>query len=146
VVGGRLIVLCIERDLGTERSEVLAAKIRRYQALARRGSGRPLTIGFVVDSQRRARTIRDLTSVDGGRGGPVHVATAEIESLSVDPFACRWTSGQLATRTVDRPNVDVQVQVPTLLPPCLLNAETLATLDERAVAMLSLRKSGLAHR
>ena len=54
-VSERAIALFIERDLGTERGEVLAEKIRRYRSVFARTPDHPVNVGFVVDSERRAR-------------------------------------------------------------------------------------------
>jgi hypothetical protein len=152
VVGGRLIVLCIERDLGTERSEVLAAKIRRYQALARRGSGRPLTVGFVVDSRRRARTIHDLVR-DGVRDG-LRVVTAQLESLATDPLGSPWSDGRSVIRIGELSGVEVDIPLAPLAPlapSCLIDRDALSALDDRGAGLLTqgtsdVRLHGMTYR
>jgi hypothetical protein len=59
-VGDRTLTLFIERDLGTERGEVLAEKIRRYRSLFARPPEAPIAVGFVLESARRASTIHAL--------------------------------------------------------------------------------------
>jgi hypothetical protein len=49
-VGDRTLTLFIERDLSTERGEVLAEKIRRYRSLFARPPDAPIVVGFVADS------------------------------------------------------------------------------------------------
>jgi hypothetical protein len=135
-IGRRLIVLCIERDLGTERSEILAAKIRRYRRLSQRGSGRPISVAFIVDSARRARTIHDLAADE--RGGRLPIVSAQLEDLATELFGRPWSSGRSMVRTDELPAVDVDPALAPLAPTCLLEANTLATLDDRAAGMLLL--------
>lgn len=59
-VGDHLATLCIERDLGTERGERLADKIRRYASLLARAPAARVRVAFVVESDRRARSILDV--------------------------------------------------------------------------------------
>ena len=47
---------------GTERGEVLAEKIRRYRSVFARMPDLPVNVGFVVDSERRARTVHELAA------------------------------------------------------------------------------------
>ena len=52
-VADRAIILFIERDLGTERGEVLAEKIRLYRSVFARALDVPIPVGFCVPSDRR---------------------------------------------------------------------------------------------
>ena len=61
-VADRTLTMFIERDLGTERGEVIAEKVRRYRSLFARAPEGPIVVGFVVESARRASTIQSLAS------------------------------------------------------------------------------------
>ncbi len=90
--GERLIVLFIERDLGTERGGVLSDKVRGYDRLYRqRVAAHPLHVGFVVESHRRAYAIRRVLAraADETRLG-VWVTTEA--DLRADPYGCLWVS------------------------------------------------------
>jgi hypothetical protein len=55
-VGDRAVELFIERDLGTERGAILAAKARTYSSFLS-GHDVPMNVGFVVESARRAAAL-----------------------------------------------------------------------------------------
>ncbi|MCZ7538174.1 MAG: replication-relaxation family protein [Acidimicrobiia bacterium] len=59
-VGDRALTLFVERDLGTERGEALADKLRRYRSIISRIGPDGVRVGFVVPSPRRARAILDM--------------------------------------------------------------------------------------
>ena len=62
----------IERDLGTERGPVLAGKLDRYRRLYGYLPARaPLHVGFVVDSGRRAASVRARLRGGGAEGSVV---------------------------------------------------------------------------
>lgn len=85
-VRDRLIALFVERDLGSERGEALGEKIRRYRLVFAREPELPINVGFIVESERRARTVHTQAE---GRGGPavgVTVLTAIDDRLRRDPL------------------------------------------------------------
>ncbi len=55
-IGDRAVQLFIERDLGTERGAILAAKARTYSGY-RSADDVPMNVGFVVESARRAAAL-----------------------------------------------------------------------------------------
>lgn len=135
-VRDRVIPLFVERDLGTERGDALPEKIRRYRSVA---TGRPellLTVGFVVESERRARAIHEL--VRAGRGldaGPA-VVTAIAERLQRDPIGALWSDGQTARATRQLAHRAAPASPPILGPGRLADGDDLAALDDRGAAVL----------
>ena len=146
-VRDRVIPLFIERDLGTERGDALPEKIRRYRSVA---TGRPelvLTVGFVVESERRARTIHELARA--GRGldaGPAvrhrdrRAAPARPDRRAVvrRPDA----AARRASWRICRPSASL----PILGPGCLSDGDALAALDDRGVTVLAPLDGGTAER
>lgn len=89
--GEATVLLALERDLGTERGPVLAEKLARYRAFYDRAPNpAPLHVGFVVDSPRRAASVR--AGLRGaGAGGPVVAAWVVDEpALAADPYGAVW--------------------------------------------------------
>jgi hypothetical protein len=133
-VGGRSLALFVERDLGTERGEVLADKVRRYRSVFSQAPGDGIAVGFVVESARRAQSIHAL-----GRRlpGGLPVITAVANDLMRDPLGEVWFDGRLLRSTS-------YLGAPTALPfeqilvsGCLVEGDVLATFDDRAVSTLS---------
>jgi hypothetical protein len=135
-VGDRAIALFIERDLGTERGEVLAEKIRRYRSVFARTPDLPVNVGFVVDSERRARTVHELVSLRGGPDIRMSFLTAVDEQLRRDPLGAPWTDGSLQRPTRDLAPVSINVSWPIVTPGCLSDPEAIAALDDRGLSML----------
>lgn len=136
-VRDRLIALFVERDLGSERGEVLAEKIRRYRSVFARDPELPLNIGFVVESERRARTVHELLL--DRRGGPesrLTFLTTIDEQLRLDPLGGRWSDGRNAQPTRDLTPMSAAGSWPILTPGCLSDGDVLAALDDRGAAML----------
>ena len=135
-VRDRVIPLFVERDLGTERGDALPEKIRRYRSVA---AGRPelvLTVGFVVESERRARTIRELARAGRGLDAGPAVVTAIAERLQRDPIGALWSDGQNARTTRQFAHGPASAAMPILGPGCLSDGDALAALDDRAAAVL----------
>ena len=132
----RVIPLFIERDLGTERGDALPEKIRRYRSVA---SGRPdlvRTVGFVVESERRARTIHELAgSARGLDAGPLFVTTV-AERVLRDPISAPWSNGQTLRPTRQLAHLPTAASLPILGPGCLSDGDALAALDDRGEAVL----------
>lgn len=132
-VGDRLATLFIERDLGTERGEGLADKIRRYRSLLGRAPEAPVWVAFVVESERRGRSILEVARHRAASGAQF---LAGVNSLvRADPLGAGWWDGgtlrsirELATSPTD--------DIPILRPGCLSDAEAIAALDDRGAALL----------
>ena len=75
-VADRAVMMFIERDLGTERGEVLGEKIRRYRSVFARALDVPIHVGFVVESDRRAHTVHGLVTGRNTPGSGVRFLTA----------------------------------------------------------------------
>ena len=120
-VGRRTLALFLERDLGTERGEVLADKVRRYRSVFSRAPGDAMAVGFVVASDRRAQTIHAM-----GRRQPggLTLLTVVADQLLVDPLGATWLDGQ-QPRSIRELAAAGQDDGPILAPGCLLDAERL---------------------
>lgn len=137
--GDAMIVLFIERDLGTERGSVLVDKLRRYRNVYWRGKERQvLNVGIVVDSQRRAHAVRRIlraaeAKLDIARAVRVWVTTEG--ELTADPHGAVWISPAVdAIRTIDLEPHPIDEPWPILAPLCLATPDTLDVLDERVLA------------
>jgi hypothetical protein len=144
--GDASIVLAIERDLGTERGPVLAGKLERYRRVYDYSPDRaPLHVGFVVDSVRRAASVRArLRSARGGGapGGTIVSAWVVAEpALVADPYAAVWTApGGAEARVVDFAPHWTGDPWPWLAPGDLADPSALEALDDRvylAIPMLA---------
>ncbi len=141
-VGEASILLVVERDLGTERGPVLAGKLDRYRRLYHGLPARaPLHVGFVVDSARRAASVRARL-----RGGMVEgsVVTAWVvaePALTADPYGAVWSTPEGAeARVVDFPPHWTGDPWPWLRPGELTDPAALEALDDRvylAIPMLA---------
>lgn len=133
-VGDRMATLFIERDLGTERGEGLAVKIRRYGSLFARAPGAPLSVAFVVESERRARSILDVARRRAAGGA--HFLVAVDERVRADPLGAGWLGGG-ATRSIrDLATEPAAQDLPILTPGCLADADTIEALDDRGATLL----------
>jgi Replication-relaxation len=132
----RAIALFVERDLGTERGEVLAEKIRRYRSVLSRTPNLAVNVGFVVGSHRRARTVHSLARSGGSITPGVLVITATADELLADPLGAHWSDGHSSWPARDLPSIADAVDWPILAPGCLTDPDTLAAFDDRASAML----------
>ncbi len=132
----RAIALFIERDLGTERGEVLAEKVRRYRSVLSRTPDLAVHVGFVVGSHRRARTVHALARSRGSVAPGVLVVTATADELEADPFGARWADGSTSWTTRELPPIADPVDWSILAPGCLADPDHLAAFDDRASDML----------
>ena len=134
-VGDRSIALFIERDLGTERGEVLADKIRRYRSTFARARDLPVNVGFVVESERRARTIHGLANgpeqVDGG---PLFL-TAVDARVHADPLGVTWSDDRMRWSTRELASTADGVGLAILTPGCLAELDAIDALDAGALVM-----------
>jgi len=135
-VRDRAIALFVERDLGTERGEVIPERIRRYRLVFARDPELPLNVGFVVESERRARTIHAQAAVRHGPAARMTVLTAIDEQLRHDPLRGLWSDGAGTRSTRELAAISAEPSWPILTPGCLSDGEALAALDDRGAAML----------
>jgi hypothetical protein len=133
-VEDRTLTMFIERDLGTERGEVLAEKVRRYRSVFARAPEAPIAVGFVVESARRASTIHSLASRYATTG--LSFLTIVAEQIRADPLGARWFDGESehSIRELARGRVSAGQEV--LTPGCLHDPDAMSTLDDRGAAML----------
>jgi len=127
-VPGRRITLFVERDLGTEPTGVLAAKLSRYRTVLGRVEGATATLGIVVDSTPRARALGSrLADASDALASRVWLALA-AELLS-DPFEAPWQNLTGETReTIDLPS-DPGQPVRLIRPLCLLEPDGLEAFE-----------------
>ena len=135
-VGERAVALFIERDLGTERGAILAAKARVYSGLL---SNRevPMHLGFVVESARRAAALayrlrrwQAEYELPGYQKASCWVTTAA--ELVADPFGAIWRApdGQrLAAHAME--SFQPEWELPRLGPGCLLGDDGPDAMDDR---------------
>lgn len=134
-------LLIIERDLGTERHEILIAKLERYRRIGIHPAG--TNLGFVVESPRRAGALRvSLRRVmerwhHGADESDLACWVSVGTDLLDDPFGALWRSpdGREAT-VLDMPAIELPEPLPILSPPALLDDEAEGALDDRALAMV----------
>jgi len=135
-VRDRLIALFVERDLGSERGEVLGEKIRRYRSVFAGGPELPLNVGFVIESQRRARTIHGLAHGKGQPAAGLTIVTAVQEQLRRDPLGGLWSDGLTVQTTRELASMSAATTSPILAPGCLSDGDVLAVLDDRGALLL----------
>jgi hypothetical protein len=133
--------LLVERDLGTERHEILIAKLERYRRIGIHPAG--TNLGFVVESSRRAGALRvslrrAMERWYGGADDSDLACWVTVGAdLVDDPFGALWHSpvGRQAT-VLDMPTIALPEPLPILSPPALLDDEAEGALDDRALAMI----------
>ena len=102
-VAGGSVTLFIERDLGTEPTRVLAAKVARYRTLLVRAPAVTTNLGIVVESRRRAQSL--LTRLDLTAGDSPRVWLGLAPDLVADPIAATWQEATGERRsTIDLPS------------------------------------------
>ncbi|HEY5486655.1 MAG TPA: replication-relaxation family protein [Candidatus Limnocylindrales bacterium] len=132
-----MIVLFIERDLGTERCSVLVDKLRRYRNMYWSvKETNVLHVGIVVESQRRAHAVRlALRSSEAEMAKELRVWVTTEAELTADPHGAVWISPAVeAIRTIDLERHPFDEPWPILMPLCLATPDALEVLDERVVA------------
>jgi hypothetical protein len=143
--GERSILLALERDLGTERGPVLAGKLDSYQRVydSRNVKG-PLHVGFVVDSARRAASVRARLRAAEKDGSTVTPWVVTESALAADPYGAVWTTPQGAdARTVDFAPHWTGNPWPYLQPGELADPTTLEALDDRVYRRIPMLASAL---
>ncbi|NJD29653.1 MAG: hypothetical protein FIA92_15350 [Chloroflexi bacterium] len=132
-VGDRALTLFVERDLGTERGEALADKLRRYRSIISRIGPDGVRVGFVVPSPRRARAILDMAG-RLGRGVPLIAAVAE--DVEADPLGAGWFDGERHHSIRQLATVLAPPDWQVLARDCLQDPASLDALDDRAAKLL----------
>jgi ribosomal protein S11 len=127
--GGRGVLLLVERDLGTEVTATLASKIARYRN--KFAGRRNIHVGFVVEGEKRAESVRRLIRA-GEDTGPTIIVTT-IDALRADPFGARWSDGATKPPTRGLTPYATGVTEPLLGPGCLDGPDALAAFDHRAI-------------
>lgn len=135
-VGDQAVALFIERDLGTERGAILAAKARTYSGY-HSADEVPMNVGFVVESARRAGALAYrlrlwLTEYElpGHGKAPCWMTTAD--ELAADPFGAIWRAPdgrRISAR--DMASFEPPRELPPLGPLCLLDEHGPEALDDR---------------
>ena len=139
--GDEATILIVERDLGTERHEILNRKLELYHRILPKGKA--VNLGFVVDSPRRGMGLRASLRVvlerferwdpDVSLGCWVAVSA----DLLTDPFGASWRSPDGRQADVLRmPPTILEARLPLLSVPALLDEEAAAALDDRALPAL----------
>jgi hypothetical protein len=136
--------LIVERDLGSERHEILLDKLRKYEFIAVHPPG--TNVGFVVDSPRRAGALRVSLrrAMERAAGGYRDLGigcwvTVGADLLS-DPFGAAWRSpdGREAS-VLTMPTVELPEALPVLAVPALVDDGADGALDDRALALIGWR-------
>lgn len=139
IIGVReaMILMFIERDLGTERGSVLVDKLRRYRNVYwRLKKPDALHVCVVVGSQRRAFAVRRaLRGPSEEHAEAIRVWVTTDAELLADPHGAMWVSPAIdAARTIDLEPHPLDDAWPVLQPLCLATPDSLEVLDERALA------------
>jgi hypothetical protein len=133
-VGDRMATLFIERDLGTERGEGLADKIRRYASLFARAPEAAVSVVFVVESERRGRSILEIARRRSTGGA--HFLAGVDSLIRADPLDAGWWDGDSIRSVRELATAPAAQDLPILTPGCLSDAEAIGALDDRGAAML----------
>ncbi len=141
-VGERSILLALERDLGTERGPILAGKVEHYRnCYDGRDERAPLHVGFVVDSARRAASVRARLRGTEKDESVVTAWVVTAAALTADPYGAIWTTPDgTAARLVDFAPHWIGDPWPYLHSGDLADPTTLEVLDDRvyrAIPMLA---------
>ena len=128
------ICLIVERDLGTETTSMVAAKVARYRTVFAGRMASPVHIAIVVESSRRVGSV--LHAVESAGGPVVQVWITIADQLLADPYFATWTSpGGRRLRTIDMPGEpghDHEVSGAL----CLLDPDGLEAFDRSALESL----------
>lgn len=138
-VRGRLVLLFVELDTGSERPPVLAAKLRRYRALLTpRAEAAPAHLLLVCGSPRRLRSLQAGLAAGADAAQPQTWLTLERElqpapwSAPLRPIAGRVQSlCELGAHETDQ-------ELAIAGAGCLLEPEQAEVIDERALTQLPM--------
>ena len=139
-VGDASIVMFVERDLGTERGGTLSQKVFKYgNVYGNRESTGPLHVGLVVDTARRAASVRRHVDDPKTYKTSVRVWVTTEPALSADPYGCVWASASGEDlRTLDLAPHWTGDPWAILQPLCLAEPDNLEGLDERVIGFVPL--------
>ena len=84
------ICLIVERDLGTETTSLVAAKMARYTTIFAGRGHVSANVAIVAESGSRAASIRRAISSAGASG--VHPWTTTAAELETTPYFAQWSS------------------------------------------------------
>jgi hypothetical protein len=142
--GDDSILLVVERDLGTERGPVLAGKLERYRRLFHGIPDRaPLHVGFVVDSGRRAASVRARLRRQGAEGSVVTAWVVAEPALAADPYGATWATPEGAeARVLDFAPHWTGDPWPWLRPGDLSDPAALEALDDRVLRAIPMLAGG----
>ncbi len=141
--GDRATLLVVERDLGTERRDILRAKVDRQSSKLYR----PLdgSLGLIVESARRAAAVRSFLQHNVVRRNPVRerpIPTWVVDrrALLVDPYGAAWRSpdGREAT-VLTMPACELLHELPILSAPVFALDDADGALDDRALRAIRWR-------
>ncbi len=143
--GERSILLALERDLGTERGPVLAGKLDSYQRVYdSRPVKAPLHVGFVVDSARRAASVRARLRGSEKEGSIVTAWVVTESAIASDPYQAVWSTPEGAeARVVDFAPHWTGNAWPYLQPGELADPTTLEALDDRVYRRIPMLAAAL---
>ena len=144
--GDRSVLLAIERDLGTERGPILTGKVDSYQRVYdSRLVKAPIHVGFVVESPRRAASVRARLRATEKDGSIVTIWVVTEPALTADPFGAVWTTpGGVDARVVDFLPHWTGNPWPYLLRGELADPTTLEALDDRVYRRITMLASALS--
>jgi len=142
--GHRATLLMIERDLGTERRDILAKKVADYSNPLNRAPG--ANLGLIVDGRRRSASVRASLRFrleglrDSHKEPPTPCWVAVGAELFADPFGALWHSpdGREAT-VLTMPPHDLRGELPILSSQALLDVDAPDALDDRALEAIRWR-------
>ena len=144
--GDRSVLLAIERDLGTERGPILTGKVDSYRGVYdSRLVKAPIHVGFVVESPRRAASVRARLRATEKDGSIVTIWVVTEPALATDPFGAVWTTpGGVDARVVDFLPHWTGNPWPYLLRGELADPTTLVALDVRVYRRIPMLASALS--
>ena len=128
------ISLFLERDLGTEGSRVVAAKVTRYATLLASRSAPPVNVGIVVESYRRVGSIRRAIEELGPHSLELWFTTSI--DLVTNPYEAVWTGVDgRRCRTVDLP-AEPATNQPVIGALCLVEADGIDVFEPPAIEVV----------
>lgn len=137
-VADGVILLFIERDLGTERGGIVADKLGKYRSrYGKRYDGATVHVGIVVESQRRAAAVRRMLRERDEASGAVRAWVTTEPEIRADPYGATWVSPEIdQIRTLDLAPHPTDLDWPVLAPGCLATTDALEALDERVITAI----------
>jgi Replication-relaxation len=135
--GAGRLTLFVERDLGTETLRVLIDKVSRYRRLFRHQIDEPVTLGVVVDSPRRAASLRRGLSETATLQPTVWIALAD--DLIRDPLGCDWLGLDGERRRTLALAAGPPTEARLLGPLCLLDPDASEAFEEPAELLRARR-------